>query len=322
VLNPAVPADLETVCLKCLNKAPERRYPSARRLAEDLECYLKGEPLLHARPARRWSVWNQAAWRATNTPLWSLLLGAGLLLALTPFGGVHFPAIPIAGAVLAAFLLTQARASSLTIAGLSLASAVVTFALFFNARAGGDAWLHSPWGELAFGSAAAGVVVPVLGLLLSRSSWPLCLTVLATAALALVGVILSGDLIALFVGLIVGLVLGAVVRMTALVSKTPVGVALTGASWAVLLNPCGCGPVGPLFLLGSLGGGQHGGGVDSGEMATLLGVSLVYTPFYLVFAIAGAVVNVLIYRSRRRKLWERSGYAATLRRDTGGQTAP
>lgn len=71
-LDPTVGRDLDTICLKCLEKRPERRYATAGSLAEDLQRFLDNRPIL-ARPTG--PLENLARWCRRNPPLAASLAG-------------------------------------------------------------------------------------------------------------------------------------------------------------------------------------------------------------------------------------------------------
>jgi tetratricopeptide (TPR) repeat protein/tRNA A-37 threonylcarbamoyl transferase component Bud32 len=76
-LQPKCPRDLETICLKCLQKEPQKRYASCQALADDLHCFLVAEPI-KARPVG----WVERTWRwcRRNPRLTALGTCVGVLL--------------------------------------------------------------------------------------------------------------------------------------------------------------------------------------------------------------------------------------------------
>jgi tetratricopeptide (TPR) repeat protein len=77
-LQPKVPRDLETICLKCLRKEPRQRYASAQDLADDLRRFLAGEPV-RARPT---PTWERGLKWAQRRPMSALAVAVSVAAAL------------------------------------------------------------------------------------------------------------------------------------------------------------------------------------------------------------------------------------------------
>lgn len=86
-LNPSVPHDLETICLKCLQKQPESRYATASAVSADLGRFLDGQPIL-ARPLSPFGkAWR---WTRRHPGITAMLLIIALLIVAMIGGALTF----------------------------------------------------------------------------------------------------------------------------------------------------------------------------------------------------------------------------------------
>jgi eukaryotic-like serine/threonine-protein kinase len=87
--QPEVPRDLETICLKCLEKGPGKRYATSADLVEELERYLEGRPIL-ARPLPVWARgWR---WARRKPALAALATSTLIVFIIGLFGLLHYQA--------------------------------------------------------------------------------------------------------------------------------------------------------------------------------------------------------------------------------------
>jgi WD40 repeat protein/serine/threonine protein kinase len=104
-LQPKLPIDIDTICLKCLEKDPGKRYATARELAEDLSCFLEGKPI-KARPVGRTEVLIR--WSKRNPMIASLGIALACALLISSIGGTALALWALRGERVALVNLTRA----------------------------------------------------------------------------------------------------------------------------------------------------------------------------------------------------------------------
>src|SRR5262249_50521753 len=145
-LRPEVPRDLETICLKCLEKEPGQRYATAAALAEDLQRFLVNEPILARPKGLTGKVWLW--WRRPER------IGVARLLE-----AIRFFLISCQGVLGMVMLLCG------LIPVEDFARAMLFFLLFIPGLGGPLVWIIWQTPQRRLSALWAGVVVPVIGIM-------------------------------------------------------------------------------------------------------------------------------------------------------------